>query len=81
MTILDLSDQATNATAINPKIVALKSLMEQRKPIWDKLPVEKKKKWIKSGKDPIMTLAWQMFKYLRNNFFDIGEEEAVDNDG
>ncbi|GAG85791.1 unnamed protein product [marine sediment metagenome] len=76
MTILDLSNQAANATAINPKIVALKNLMDLRKPIWDKLPVEKKKKWIKSGKDPIMTLAWQIFKYLRNNFF----EEGVNDD-
>lgn len=59
-----------------PKLNRMQKLMDQRLPIWQKLPRSKKVKWIKSGKDPVMTLAWTIYKYLRNNFF--GE---VDNDG
>jgi hypothetical protein len=43
--------------------------MELRKEVWDRLPVAKKKAWIASGKDPIMSLAWQVYRYLRDNFF------------
>jgi len=43
--------------------------MELRKQIWDRISFEKKKQWIVSDKDPIMTLAWQTYRYLRDNFF------------
>jgi hypothetical protein len=43
--------------------------MDLRKEIWDRLPLAKKKAWITSGKDPLMTLAWKIFRYLRDNFF------------
>lgn len=69
MTELNLSGQTDLKNQINPKLVMLKSILEQRKPIWDKVSVEKKKKWIQSGKDPIMTIAWQIYRYLRDNFF------------
>jgi hypothetical protein len=69
MATLDLSNQANNAGQIESKIQTLKGLMDLRKPIWDRLSYQKRKQWVLSGQDPIMTLAWQTFKYLRNNFF------------
>ena len=75
MTTLNLTNQQTAVTAMAPYITGLKDRMEQRKVIWDKLPIEKKKQWVKSGKDPIMTLAYNTFKYLRDGFFsDTGVE-------
>jgi hypothetical protein len=70
MAILNLSDQAILKNTIAPKIQSLKTAMNARKVIWDKLSSEKKEKWITSDKDPIMSLAWAIYKYLRNNFFD-----------
>lgn len=73
MAILNLIDQNKKATTINTHIQQLKTQMDARKEVWDKLSPERKKKWILSNKDPIMTLAWQIFKYLRNNFFEEAE--------
>ena len=69
MANLNLIDQETYRAQIAPKINQLKAQLDLRQEIWNKLDRDKKVKWIKSGKDPIMTLAWQMFKYLRDNFF------------
>lgn len=75
MATLNLSNQETAKNNISPKLLQLKQSMDTRKDIWDKLPIEKKKKWVTSGKDPIMNIAWDVYKYLRNNFFN----EGVDN--
>ena len=75
MAELNLTGQATSAGQIQTRVNQLKTAMDLRLPIWNKLPVAKKKQWIASGKDPIMTLAWNVYKYLRDNFF--GED--VDN--
>lgn len=72
MAILDLSGQQAAYNLIAPRMQQLKDAMDLRKSIWDKLPVAKKIAWIQSDKDPIMGLAWTIYKYLRNNFF--GEE-------
>lgn len=77
MTTLNLTGQSVSASQIQTRINTLKTLMDERKVVWVKLSVEKKKRWITSGKDPIMTLAWQIYRYLRDNFF--GQE--VDTDG
>ena len=69
MAILDLTGQTTSAGQIQTRINALKTLLDQRKPFWDRMPIEKKRAWIASNKDPVMTLAWDVFKYLNNNFF------------
>jgi hypothetical protein len=53
MAILNLSDQAILKNTIAPKIQSLKTAMNARKVIWDKLSSEKKEKWITSDKDPI----------------------------
>ena len=72
MTVLNLSYQTALKDTIAPKVQQLKNAMDLRKPIWDKLPTTKKIVWIQSSKDPIMGLAWTIYKHLRNNFF--GEE-------
>ena len=69
MAQLNLIDQQTYRDNIAPKVQALKNQMDKRIDIWQRVPIEKKKAWITSGKDPIMTLAWNMYKYLRDNFF------------
>lgn len=73
MTELNLTGQATAAGQIQTRITQLRGLMDQRLPVWNKLPLAKKKAWVKSGKDPIMTLAWAIYKYLRDNFFTTDE--------
>lgn len=75
MSDLNLTGQATLAGQVQTRIVQLRNAMDLRKKIWDRLPLQKKKAWITSGKDPLMTLAWNIYRYLRDNFF--GQE--VDN--
>ena len=70
MATLNLTDQATLASAVQTRINQFRNAMELRKEVWMRLSKEKKVAWIKSGKDPIMTLAWQIYRYLRDNFFD-----------
>jgi len=77
MAILDLSGQQAAYNLIAPKIQQLKDAMDLRKAIWDKLPTAKKITWIQSDKDPIMSLAWTVYKYLRNNFFGIETDEYL----
>lgn len=75
MSDLNLTGQSTLAGQVQTRITQFRNAMELRKEIWGRLPLAKKKAWITSGKDPIMTLAWNTYRYLRNNFF--GQE--VDN--
>jgi hypothetical protein len=75
MAELNLTGQATISSAVQTRVNQLKTEMDKRKSVWNRLPVEKKRAWITSGRDPIMTLAWQIYRYLRDNFF--GQE--VDN--
>jgi hypothetical protein len=69
MSDLNLTGQSTLAGQVQTRIVQLRNAMDLRKEIWDRLPLAKKKAWITSGKDPLMTLAWKIFRYLRDNFF------------
>lgn len=66
---LTLTGQQTDYNQIAPKLLKLKQNLDLRKPIWDRLPIEKKRQWVTSGKDPIMNAAWDIYKYLNNNFF------------
>ena len=73
MATLTLTSQETAKSSIAPKLLTLKQEMDKRLPIWQKIDREKKTKWVKSGKDPIVSIAWDTYKYLRDNFF--GEVE------
>lgn len=75
MTDLNLSDQTTLTSAVQTRIVQMRNAMDLRLPVWQKLSDEKKKKWVKSDKDPLMTLAWNTYRYLRDNFFDQGVDQ------
>jgi hypothetical protein len=75
MADLVLTGQSTIAGQVQTRINTLKTEMDKRKEIWNRLPEAKKKLWITSGKDPIMTLSWQTYRYLRDNFF----TQEVDN--
>jgi hypothetical protein len=76
---LNLTGQGLERDQIAPKLQSMKSLMLDRKVIWDKLPYSKKKKWIQAAatKDPIMDIAWDVYTWLRDNFF---EETDRDDD-
>ena len=65
---LNLTGQNTLRNQIAPQVQALKTAMDLRLTIWKKLPFEKRKAWITSGKDPIMSLAFDVYRYLRDNF-------------
>lgn len=67
---LNLTGQEAYAQNIQPEILTLKSLMNDRKVVWDKISNAKKKAWITSDKDPIMSLAWSIYSWLDNNFFE-----------
>ena len=70
MANLKLDNQKNHRNNIAPKIQQLKNQLDARQEIWNKISPEKKYAWVKSGKDPIMTLAWEMYEYLRDNFFE-----------
>jgi len=69
MADLNLTGQSTIAGQVQTRINTLKTEMDKRKEIWARLPEAKKRAWITSGKDPIMSLSWQIYRYLRDNFF------------
>ena len=77
MTSLNLPGQQAAYNLMAPKIQQLKDAMDLRKGVWDKLPNDKKIAWVQSGKDPIMGLAWSVYKYLRNNFFGSETDEYL----
>ena len=77
MANLNLTGQDVEYSTIAPKLLRLKQCLDERKVIWAKIPVEKRKLWVTSDKDPIMSIAWDIYKYLRNNFFG---ERYYDND-
>ena len=78
MADLNLTGQNLERADIAPKLLKLKNCLDERKVIWQKIPVEKRKLWVTSEKDPIMDISWDIFKYLRNNFF--GEDYYNDSE-
>lgn len=73
MADLNLTNQTALAGQVKTRTDQLRTELEKRKGVWDRMPAEKKRAWVKSGKDPVMGLAWELFKYLKNNFFE-GED-------
>jgi hypothetical protein len=78
---LNLTGQQSAYNQVAPKIAVLQTEMEKRKVLWDRLPIEKKKLWVQKAmqdptKDAVMKIAWQIFKYLRNNFFEDGVDDG-----
>ena len=73
MAVLDLTGQTTAKNTIAPKLLALKTELDKRSEVWARISQEKKRQWIKSEKDPIMNLAWDITKYLVKNFPELVE--------
>lgn len=69
MANLNLSNQQAAVDAATPTFVQFRSQMDKRIAFWNKAPRKRKKLWITSGKDPVMTLAYDLWKYLDDNFF------------
>lgn len=84
MTILNLTGQEIDRDEILPHILNLWLSMQDRKPIWDKISPEKRSVWVNKSvdddKDPIMALAFDIYRKLNNQFFSatFGEFEGVD---
>ncbi len=75
MANLSLTGQSTISAQVQQRINALRTEMEKRREIWYRLPYEKKRAWILSDKDPIISLAWTIYKYLRPWFQDAPDGE------
>lgn len=71
MANLVLTGQSLERADVAPKLLKLKNLMLQRKEVWDAIPENKKILWVKHAatKDPIMDLAWDVYRWLEQNFF------------
>jgi hypothetical protein len=69
MSDLSLGGQAVERDDVNPKLVKLKNLMDQRKDWWKRIGFDKRKTWVLSGEDPIIDIAWDIYNYLDTNFF------------
>ena len=68
--ILNLNNQQQAVDQIQPYINAFKDRMDLRKAVWDKLDNTQRKAWVLSDKDPVMSLAFDIWKYLKNNFYE-----------
>ena len=73
MATIELTNQKTLETQIKPMMTALQDALGDRLPVWQKIPVEKKKLWLESAKDPVLTLAWTLYVYLRDFFKEVDD--------
>lgn len=82
MATLNLTGQAIAKDEIWPKLVQLWGLMQDRKSVWDKIPSNKREAWVEnaSTNDPIMDIAFDIYKKLHNQFFGtkFGEFEGIE---
>jgi len=69
MANIKFTGQDIESSSIQPKLLKLKTLMDERKEIWHKISFDKRKVWVTSNADPIMDIAWDVYKYLDTNFF------------
>lgn len=69
MTTFNLTGQKTAANKYQTQLEAIKVELLKRKTVWDRMPIEKKRAWIKGGSDPLFTLGFETYEFLRLNFF------------
>lgn len=71
MTVLNLTGQQTARDQIWPYLVQLWGLMQDRQVMWNKISETKRQTWINLAPtdDPIMDIAFDIYKKLNNNFF------------
>ena len=79
MTVLNLTNQRTKVEAALPTFQAFQTEMDKRKEVWDKLDLEKRRKWLRAAagtrvdpkslaesKDPVMWLAVKLVRYFND---------------
>jgi len=64
---LNLTGQKVEADKIRPLIEKFELLLTQRQSVWAK-DRDDRKKWIDSNNDPILTLAFNHYKFLKEFF-------------
>lgn len=69
MPVLDLTGQAAHAADIQTRIVKLNARLTEREAVFQRLPEAKQRAWVASGRDPILSLAWIVYRRL-HRFFD-----------
>lgn len=73
MAIINLTNQSNINNTVKTQLLALKNILDQYRPYWDKLSYEKKRQLIKNEIFPLLNTVWSMYKYLKD-FFD--DEDA-----
>ena len=68
MADLNLSNQAAAMATVVPEVAKLLALLEARRDMWDKLPLEYRRLWATEGKDPVVAAAWQLHLFLTKFF-------------
>ena len=64
---LNLSNQTQKADQLRPRLAVLRTEMEKRFEVWQRLPIEKQRKWIQiaAEKDPLFDLFVGIVRYAR----------------
>ena len=70
MSDISLTDQAVLKTEVESKLIVLKGTLDDRKALFRKCSLEKRKAWM--DKDPVIKMAWDQFKELKEFF---GEQD------
>jgi len=65
MAIIELPSTDTNIGLYMKKA---KSALDLRKPMWKKMTDEQRKAWVLNDNDPVMGIAYTMYKYLYQFF-------------
>ncbi|MCG8638487.1 MAG: hypothetical protein MI862_02065 [Desulfobacterales bacterium] len=65
---IELSNLAAKALEFEAEIDLFRSILDERKTVWDRLSKKQKQTWIKDQKDPVMVLAHRIRLYLDNYF-------------
>ena len=69
MAEIDLKNRGSDKTDIEPKLQKLKNRLNDIEPLWKKLSPKKRKKILEDNVDPILSLAYSIYKYLEKKFF------------
>ena len=68
---LNLANQQLLYNQVAPKVQDLKTSMDLRIPMWNKIDNKDKLKWVEWDKDPIMKLSANIAEYFCKNFSDM----------
>ena len=68
MARLTLTNQQSRVDIFKTYLNTFRGMLLDRLPLWRKVSLDKKKAWVKSGKDPVVTLAWKMYTELKDFF-------------